>query len=165
MIKALLISNFQSIFLSFYSPSDESAPSVSKGRARGSESPTKKEVTSDKKNKVEDSPVTTPRKSSRQSAKAATKSDAEKDKDSKLTSSNKKAMTPNKNAEPLTNSRSSRASKTPAKSTEPSKPSKTSQSKSTKPLNPIDLIDELQGIEDFLRESTKEPKFISFQQR
>ena len=142
----------------FYSPSTESTSLVSKGRARGSESPTKKDVTTDKKNKIEDPPVTTSRKSSRQSAKAATKPDAEKDNNSKSNSSNKKDVTPNKNTESLTTSRSSRASKTPVKSTEPSKPSKTSQSKSTKPPNPIDLIDELQGIEDFLRESTNETK-------
>ena len=48
--------------------------------------------------------------------------------------------------------------KTPAKNIEPTKTSKTSQYKSTKPVNPIDLIDELQGIEDFLRESTNEQK-------
>ena len=142
-----------------FSPPAESVASPAKGRTRTTQSPTKKEATVDKKEKVVDS---TPRKSSRQ--KASNKPDAENDTHNKSTSPNKKVDPSTKRAEPVTATRSSRSTnadsvkKTPAKNNEPTKSSKSSQYKSTKPVNPIDLIDELQGIEDFLRESTNEQK-------
>jgi len=140
-------------------PPAESVASPAKGRTRTTQSPTKKEATVDKKEKVVDS---TPRKSSRQ--KASNKTDAENDTHNKSASPNKKVDPSTKRAEPVTATRSSRSTnadsvkKTPAKNNEPTKSSKSSQYKSTKPVNPIDLIDELQGIEDFLRESTNEQK-------
>ena len=131
-------------------------------KSKGSESPTKQETTTQKKGKVADTATITPRKSSRQATKETPKSEPEKAKDTKVVSTNKKVSTPNKNAETVTPIRSSRSAnsdstkKAPFKASEPSKASKTKPS--TKPVNPIDLIDELQGIEDFLRESTNETK-------
>ena len=54
----------------------------------------------------------------------------------------------------VSNTETAKAS--PTKNVEQKKDVKSPKAKSGKPINPIELIDELQGIEDFLRESTNE---------
>merc|ERR1712141_574957 len=85
-------------------------------------------------------------------------------KEVKSPSPNKKVVASKMRTVPSTGTRSSKlasdesAKKTPSKDPEPNKSNKSSNYKPSKPLNPIELIDELQGIEDFLRESTNESK-------
>ena len=146
----------------FYRPADEAGSSPSKGRARSTQSPTKKESISSKNEKAADSSTSTPRKSSRQIAKTTTEPTPEKSKNVKASPSIKKAPESKLKTESSTNSRASKATsnepakKTPLKDTEQLKSTRSSHCKSSKPINPIELIDELQGIEDFLRESTNE---------
>ena len=73
-----------------------------------------------------------------------------------------KKVGPKSRTEPSTATKGSKVSNTetakvsPTKKVEQKKDVKSPKAKSGKPINPIELIDELQGIEDFLRESTNE---------
>lgn len=143
-----------------YRPADEAVSSPSKGRARSTQSPTKKESVSVKNEKDADS--STPRKSSRQVSKTTPQPTPEKAKNVKASPSIKKATESKSRTESSTNSRASKPAsnestkKSPTKDAEQLKSTRSSHYKPSKPINPIELIDELQGIEDFLRESTNE---------
>ena len=145
------------------SPSKRAHPLAYKGRAGPpfTHSPNKKDSVVAKNEKPKESAVLTPRKSSRQMAKIP---DSEKANNAKPSPSNKTTAVSKARTEASSPTRASKvtAKQSPKKasSNEIEQPKSTTrpQYKTGKPVNPIEFIDELQGIEDFLRESTNEPK-------
>ena len=147
-----------------YRPVEETAPLPSKGRTRSTPSPSKKDSVVAKHEKPKEPAVLTPRKSSRQISKIPHQPDSEKTKDVKSSPSNKTTVVSKARTDPSSTTRASRVTgnqstkKVPPNDIEQTKSTKSSQYKTGRPINPIEFIDELQGIEDFLRESINEPK-------